>query len=368
MHLGTWGWVLFNLFVVVMLILDLGVFHRKAHKVTIREAMIWTCVWIGLALGFNVLIWQTEGRQPALEFLTGYVIEKSLSVDNLFVFLLVFHYFQVPAIHQHRVLFWGILGALVIRGIFIGVGAALISQFSWLLYIFAAFLIYSGWKLIFEKDAKVEPEKNPVLRLFRRWVPVSNTYHGSHFFIREAGRLTATPLFVVLIVIETTDVIFAVDSIPAIFGITKDPFIIYTSNVFAILGLRSLYFALAGLMQLFHYLHYGLAFVLIFVGVKMVLHESGIFHMPIAATLGVVGGVLTLSVLASLYLPQPKEEEELQKSLEESGVHPKLTGDPPPPLDGAAAPTDGAAAGSNDACLPPSLVTGEPPVKDKADD
>ena len=294
-------WILFNVFVVAMLVLDLGVFHRRSHTVKFREALIWSVVWIALAIIFAVVIYFWHGRTPSLEFITGYVIELSLSVDNLFVFLLIFRYFQVPPGHQHKVLFWGILGALIMRAIFIAAGVGLIQRFHWIIYVFGAFLVYSGIKLFRQGEAEIHPEKNPVLRLFRRWVPVTKDYEGDKFFVRRTG-LFATPLLVVLVVVETTDLLFAVDSIPAILAITRDAFIVYTSNVFAILGLRSMYFALAGMMEMFRYLHYGLSVVLMFVGAKMLL--SHYYEVPTAVALGAVAGILLLSVGASLLRPK----------------------------------------------------------------
>ena len=294
-------WILFNLFVLAMLVLDLGVFHRRAHIVKFREALVWSAVWIALAAIFAVVIFFWHGRTPALEFVTGYVIELSLSVDNLFVFLLIFRFFQVSAAHQHKVLFWGILGALVMRAVFIAAGVGLIQRFHWIVYLFGAFLVYSGIKLFFQEEAEIHPEKNPVLRLFRRFVPVTKDYEGNKFFVRRAG-LYATPLFVVLLVVETTDLLFAVDSIPAILAITRDAFIVYTSNVFAILGLRSMYFALAGMMEMFRYLHYGLSLVLVFVGSKMLL--SHYFEIPTHIALAAVAGVLAISVIASVAHPR----------------------------------------------------------------
>ena len=294
-------WILFNLFVLAMLALDLGVFHRRAHAVKFREALGWSVAWIALAAIFAVVIFFWHGRTPALEFVTGYVIELCLSVDNLFVFLLIFRFFRVPPLHQHKVLFWGILGALVMRAIFIAAGVGLIQRFHWIVYVFGAFLVYSGIKLFFQEEAEIHPEKNPVLRLFRRWVPVTEDYEGSKFFVRRA-RLYATPLFVVLLVVETTDLLFAVDSIPAILSITRDAFIVYTSNVFAILGLRSMYFALAGMMEMFRYLHYGLSGVLVFVGAKMLV--SHYFEIPTHIALAVVAGVLAISVAASVANPK----------------------------------------------------------------
>jgi len=284
-----------------MLVLDLGIFHRKSHTVKYREAIIWSVVWIALAVIFAVVIYFWHGRTPSLEFVTGYVIELSLSVDNLFVFLLIFRYFRVPAGHQHKVLFWGILGALIMRAIFIAAGVGLIQRFHWIVYVFGAFLVYSGFKLLRQGEAEIHPEKNPVLRLFRRLVPVTKDYEGDKFFVRRPG-LLATPLLVVLVVVETTDLLFAVDSIPAILAITRDAFIVYTSNVFAILGLRSMYFALAGMMEMFRFLHYGLSVVLMFVGGKMLL--SHYYEVPTAVALGAVAGILLLSVAASLIRPK----------------------------------------------------------------
>jgi tellurite resistance protein TerC len=304
----TWLWIGFNLFVVAMLALDLGVFHKKAHVIKIKEALLLSAFWIALALLFNVGVYFVEGKQKALEFLTGYLIEKSLSVDNLFVFLLIFNFFKVPHIHQHKALFWGILGAILLRGFFILTGVALVEKFHWLLYLFGAFLIYTGIKLAFEKDKEVHPEKSLVTKLFRRMVPVTNEFHEDKFFIKIDGKWFATPLFLVLNVINVTDVIFAMDSIPAIFAITLDPFIVYASNIFAILGLRALYFAISGVMRLFHHLHYGLSFILSFVGLKMLVAD--LYHIPIGAALGVIAGVLVLSVIASLVWPRKHPHHE----------------------------------------------------------
>jgi tellurite resistance protein TerC len=295
-------WLGFALFVVVMLVIDLGVFHRKAHEVRVREALIWTGVWVALALLFNVGVYLWFGSERALEFLTGYLIEKALSVDNLFVFLIVFSYFSVPAQLQHRVLLWGILGAMVMRAIFILAGAALLQRFHWVIYLFGGFLIFTGIKLLVQRDAEVHPEKNPVLRLFRRVVPAVNDYRDNHFFVREGGKWFATPLLMVLVVVEGTDIVFAVDSIPAIFAVTEDPFIVFTSNIFAILGLRALYFALAAMMDRFHYLKVGLGLVLTFVGVKMVIVDF--YKIPIVASLVVVVALLAGSVIASLLRPR----------------------------------------------------------------
>ncbi len=300
-------WIVFNVFVLGMLALDLGVFHRKAHKVSLREALAWSIVWITLAMVFNLGIYYAWGAEKALEFLTGYVIEKSLSVDNIFVFLVIFSYFSVPAEFQHRVLFWGILGALVMRAIFIGAGAALLAKFHWMIYVFGAFLIFTGVKLLFSGDEKIEPEKNPAVRLLRRFMNVTQEYEGQRFFIRKDGKIWATPLLLVLVVVETTDVIFAVDSIPAIFAITLDPFIVYTSNVFAILGLRALYFLLAGVMDMFRYLKVGLSFVLCFVGVKMTIID--LYKISIGVSLGVIAMILITAMVASL-LVRPKTAED----------------------------------------------------------
>ncbi|KAB2967781.1 MAG: TerC family protein [Thermoanaerobaculia bacterium] len=291
-------WIGFNLFVLGMLALDLGVFHRKAHEVSFKEAATWSAVWVALALAFNAGVWHWFGPQKGTEFLTGYLIEKSLSIDNIFVFALIFSYFAVPAAYQHRVLFWGILGALVLRAIFIAAGSALLTRFHWIIYVFGAFLVLTGLKMALAPARGLEPDKNPVLRLVRRLMPVTDRFHGQSFFVRENGARVATPLFLVLVLVETTDLIFAVDSIPAIFAITTDPFIVYTSNVFAILGLRSLYFLLAGIMHRFEYLKLGLAAVLVFVGAKMALVD--VYKIPAAVSLGVVATLLAAAIVASL--------------------------------------------------------------------
>ncbi len=296
-------WILFNLFVVAILALDLGVLNRRSHRVGFREALAWSGVWIALAAAFAVLVLFWHGRAPALQFVTGYVIELSLSVDNLFVFLVIFRYFKVPDEHQHKVLFWGILGALVARGAFIVAGVGLITRFHWITYAFGALLVYSGIKLLRQGETEIHPEKNPVLRLFRHALPVTKEYVGGQFFTRKNG-LYATPLLVVLLVVETSDILFAVDSIPAVLAITLNAFIVYTSNVFAILGLRSMYFALAGMMDLFHYLHYGLSVVLIFIGIKML--GSHYVNIPTEWALAIVLLVLGASILASLANPQKK--------------------------------------------------------------
>jgi tellurite resistance protein TerC len=298
---SIWKWVFFNLFVLVMLAIDLGVFHRKSHAVKLKEALGWSVVWVTLALVYNAGIYYWLGQQKALEFFTGYLIEKSLSVDNLFVFLMLFSYFRVDPQHQHKVLFWGIIGALVMRAIFIAMGVALIEKFEWIIFLFGGILIYSGIKMAFQSEAEVHPEKNPVLKLFRRFTPISHEYDGDKFWTVQNGKRLATPLLVVLLVVETTDLIFAVDSIPAVLAISRDPFIVYTSNVFAILGLRALFFALAGVMNLFHLLHYGLAFILVFVGTKMLVGHW--YKVPIGLALGVVAAALVVSVVASLLWP-----------------------------------------------------------------
>jgi len=298
-----WLWVGFNGFVLAMLALDLGVFHRKAHVVSFKESITWTVVWVALALLFNGGLWHFSGSQKALEFLTGYLIEKSLSVDNVFVFALLFSYFAVPAKYQHKVLFWGILGALIMRAIMIALGAALITKFTWIIYVFGAFLILTGIKMIVKREEEIHPERNPVVKWFKKLVPVTADYREDRFFVTEGGRRWATPLFVVLLLVEFSDLIFAVDSIPAIFAVTTDPFIVYTSNVFAILGLRSLYFALAGVMDKFHYLKIGLGVVLAFVGVKMLLAHTA-WKIPTLLSLGVVVVILAVSIVWSLLRPK----------------------------------------------------------------
>src|SRR5512134_2068232 len=299
-----WLWVGFNVFILVMLALDLGVFHRKSHVVSLKESLTWTAVWVALALAFNAGVWHYAGSTKALEFFTGYLIEKSLSVDNVFVFALLFSYFAVPPKYQHKVLFWGILGALVMRAIMIFLGAALIAKFAWIIYVFGAFLILTGIKMIVKREEEIHPERNPVVRLFKKLMPVTPEYRGDQFFVRENGIRMATPLFVVLLLVEFTDLIFAVDSIPAIFAVTKDPFIVYTSNVFAILGLRSLYFALAGVMDKFHYLKIGLGVVLTFVGIKMLLAHTT-WKIDTLVSLGVI--VMILAIAVGLSLVRPKK-------------------------------------------------------------
>ncbi len=296
---------LFIVFVIVMLVIDMGIFQRKAHFPSMKEALIWTTVWISLAMLFNIFIYYQFGETLALQFLTGYIVEEALSVDNLFVFILIFSYFAVDAIHQHRVLFWGILSAIVLRAIFIFAGAALIERFHWILYFFGAFLVVTAIKLAFQKaDEEIKPEKNPLVRFARKIFPMTPHYEGSKFFVRKEGKLHMTPLFLVLIVVESTDVAFAADSIPAIFAITRDPFIIFTSNIFAILGLRSLYFVLANFMKKFRYLKLGLSFVLGFIGIKMLTETF--FEIPIFVSLLTICGILGISVIASLIVPEKK--------------------------------------------------------------
>ncbi len=291
-----------------MLLLDLGVFHRKSERVSVRAALGWTAFWVILSLGFNGWVWNHFGHEKGLEFLAGYILEKSLSVDNLFVFLLIFNYFKVPPEVQHRVLFFGILGALVLRGVFIYLGATLVHQFHWILYLFGAFLVFSGIKLLLLDDDDEQDPENAVVKAFRARLRLTDRFHGDKFWVRKEGVLYATPLFLVLIAVETSDVLFAVDSIPAIFGVTDDTFIVYTSNVMAILGLRALYFALAGLLEYFHYLNYGLALVLIFIGAKM-LGENYI-ELSIATELGVIAALLASAILASILFPKKIEPEE----------------------------------------------------------
>lgn len=293
-------WIIFNAFVLIMLALDLGVFHRKSHEVSVKEALKWTFVWIFLALIFNVIIYFWRGQQQTLEYFTGYLVEKALSVDNIFVFITIFTYFQIPAKYQHKVLFWGIIGALIMRVIFIFAGVALLEKFHFTIYIFGALLIFTGIKIFNHSNSRIDPSKNPVLRFFKKFMPITQTLHEDKFFTRIDGRQFATPLFLVLILIETTDLIFAVDSIPAILAITQDQFIVYTSNVFAILGLRSLYFALAGVVHRFWLLSYGLAIVLIFVGTKMILIDF--YKIPIEWSLLFISSIIAGSIFLSLKL------------------------------------------------------------------
>ena len=297
MDYPVWLWVGFTLFVLIILAIDLGVFHRKAHAVSIREAGYWYVVWVSLAVIFNLGIYFWIGAEKGTEFLSGYIIELSLSVDNVFVWLIIFSYFAVPAQYQHRVLFLGIVGAVVMRGLFVATGITLLNQFDWVIYVFGAFLVFTGVKLALRKDEGVHPERNPFLRLAGRILPVTKDYHGQRFFIRQSGKWMTTPLFLVLVVVEATDVVFAVDSVPAILSITRDPFIVWTSNVFAILGLRSLFFLVSGVLRYFRYLNTGLALVLCFVGAKMLVTD--LYHVPTVMSLGAVVGILATTMLAS---------------------------------------------------------------------
>ena len=303
-------WGGFNLFVLGMLALDLGIFHRRAHVVKVREALIWTAVWITLSMAFNLFVYQYLGKEKALEFFTAYLIEKSLSIDNIFVMIMIFGYFQVPQAYQHKVLFWGILGALVMRVIFILAGIELIHKFHWLIYVFGGFLVFTGIRMVSSGDQNLRPEQNPLMKLARRIFPVTEKFEGDKFFIRRSGKVWATPLFLVVVLIEGTDLIFAVDSIPAILAISDDSFIVYTSNVFAILGLRSLYFALAGIEKYFQYLKYGLAAVLVFVGIKMCLTD--IYKIPVEISLIVIVFILTIAMLASVIFRKPEKKESNQ--------------------------------------------------------
>jgi tellurite resistance protein TerC len=312
MGISIYFWIGFHLFIFLMLALDLGVFHKKIHKVPVKEAIIWTIVWISLALIFSLCIPRFIypeagiGKTKALEFLTGYVIEYSLSVDNIFVFILIFSFFNVDNRYQHKVLFWGILGALIMRATFIFAGVALINRFHWIVIIFGGFLVFTGIRMLFTREAPPEPDKNPIVRFFRKFLPVTETYHGESLFVKQNRRLHATPLFLVLVIIESSDLIFAVDSIPAILAISKDTFIVYTSNIFAILGLRSLYFAVAGIMGYFRYLKIGLAFVLSFVGAKMLLAFFS-FEIPIVLSLIIIVSILLISILSSVLIKQDEK-------------------------------------------------------------
>lgn len=300
-------WLLFGGAIIAMLAVDLGLFHRAAHTVRFREALAWSIAWSGLALVFMAVVYVVRGPTSAFDFLTGYLIEWSLSVDNIFVFILIFDYFQTPPAYQHRILFWGIVGAVIMRAILIAVGVVMIQQFHWIIYIFGGFLIITGIRMAVKEEEKIHPERNPVMLLIKRFVPITLTPSGQRFFVRDAGRLMATPLFIVLMMVETTDVIFAVDSVPAVLAISTDPFIVYTSNIFAILGLRSLYFLLAGVMNMFHFLRYGLAAILVFVGVKMTIANWVKIPSPLA--LVVIASILSLSVVLSLLFPRRAAED-----------------------------------------------------------
>lgn len=313
-----WAWAGFLVFIAAMLALDLGVFNRKSHVVTLKEALAWCAVWFGLAMAFNLLIAlqmpNTETSKPALEFFTGYIVELCLSVDNVFVFIVIFQYFRVEPRYQHRVLFWGIVGAVLMRAAFIFAGISLINTFHWIIYVFGAFLVYTGIKLALpKKEDGFEPEKNPAVRLARKFLPVTSQFHGGDFFVRQHGKLHATPMFLVLLIVETTDVMFALDSIPAVIAITRNEFIVFTSNIFAILGLRSLYFAVSGVMQLFRYLNIGLAVILVFVGCKMI--ASSWVKIEIHISLGIIGTVLAASILASVLIPAQRKPESEQPKI-----------------------------------------------------
>ena len=302
--MGIAGWIIFNAFILLVLALDLFVFHKKGHAVSFKEALIWSAIWVALSLAFNAYIWFAMGREAGISFFTGYLIEKSLSIDNLFVFLLIFEYFHTPESSLHKVLFWGILGAIVARAVFILLGVAVIQKFHPIIYLFGLFLVFTGIKLGLNKNKKIHPEKNLLLRFFRRYVPMTQDYENDRFFVVRNGSFFATPLAIVLLSIETTDIIFAVDSIPAILAITLDPFIVFTSNIFAILGLRSLFFVLAGSLKLFRYLHYGIAAVLVFVGIKMLV--SDILKISPLIALGIVFIILFATILASLLIKREK--------------------------------------------------------------
>jgi len=301
MEISITGWIIFNAFVLLMLAVDLFIFNRENHEISLKESLTWTLIWVLLAMMFFAGLWYYAGQEPAFQYLTGYLVEKSLSADNIFVFLLIFRYFAVPSKHQHHILFWGIIGALVMRFIFIFAGVALIERFHWIIYVFGAFLIYSGVKMTQNKDEEIHPDRNPIIKLLKRFIPVSTSDGDGKFFIKENGQWVASRLFVVLLVVETTDLIFAVDSIPAILAITQDTFLVYTSNVFAILGLRALYFALAGVIEKFHHLHYGLSGILIFIGFKMLIMD--LYKIPVEISLLVIVTFLVTSIVTSLKFP-----------------------------------------------------------------
>jgi tellurite resistance protein TerC len=318
-----WAWGVFLLVVIAMLMVDLGVFHRKAHVLSMREATIWSIVWVVVALVFNAIVWVWLGHQKALEFFTGYLVEKALSADNIFVFAVLFNYFAVPPEYRHRVLFWGVLGAIVFRLTFILAGTALLKKFHWVVYIFGIIVIVSGIKLLMRKDEEIDPERNPVLRLARRFLPITPNYHGQKFFVRLNGKFMATPLALVLLVVESTDIVFAIDSIPAIFAITRDPFIVFTSNVCAILGLRALYFLLEGMIRLFRYLDEGLAVILVFIGIKMLVSEF--YKIPTWVALGFVAAVLAITIALSL-MAERREQVRAEKLEVQVNPNPKEEG------------------------------------------
>ncbi len=318
METTIWFWILFNLFVVGMLVLDLGLFNRTAHAVTMRQAAIWSAVWIALSLLFNLGIYLYAGSEPALAFFSGYLLEKSLAIDNIFIFVLIFGALAVPAAYQHRVLFFGVVGALIMRGVMIAGGSYLIERFEWTLYLFGAFLVVTAVRMLRRDEAAIETDENRLVRLLRKVVPISDGYRGPRFLLREGGRLVATPLFVAVVLIEGADLIFALDSIPAVFAVTRDPFLVYSSNIFAILGLRSLYFLLAGVIDRVHLLKYGLAGVLGFVGVKMLI--AGFVHVPIGLSLGVIATIIASSVLFSIYLPHSRHGDAKRGDRTRSGL------------------------------------------------
>jgi tellurite resistance protein TerC len=311
-----WSWIGFTAFVLAMLAIDLGVFHHKVHAVSFKEASIWSGVWITLALIFNAGLYLFRGAEPAVQFFTGYVIEKALSVDNIFVFVLIFTYFHVPATYQHRVLFWGVLGALVMRGILIVVGATLLGMFHWIMYVFGAFLVVTGIKMALQREMNLRPEDNPVIKLVRRIIPITSTYEDERFFVRHARQLMATPLLLVLLIVESTDLIFATDSIPAVFAVTQDPFLVYTSNVFAILGLRSLYFVFAKVIDTFIYLRFGLAAILTYVGGKMLLAD--ISPVPTSLSLGIIAVILATAIIASVIKTRQRKPQRSTSPVENS--------------------------------------------------
>ncbi len=308
-----WWWIFFAAFVLAMLALDLGVFNRRSHVIKMKEALLWTSFWVTLAVLFGVGVYYFYGQSKAMEFFAGYLIEYSLSIDNLFVFMLIFRFFKVPHEYEHKALFWGILMALVTRAVFIFAGVALINTFSWVMYVFGAFLVFTGVKMALNKQTEVHPDRNIAIKLLRFFVPVTKQFSGAKFFIVKRGVRFATPMLAILLALETTDILFAIDSIPAVLAISKDPFIVYTSNVFAILGLRSLFFAISGLMKLFHLLHYGLAAILSFVGVKMLIEDF--FHVPVAASLMVIASILVVSIVTSIILPGKEEGEVSQVTM-----------------------------------------------------
>ena len=318
-----WAWGVFLLVVLVMLMVDLGVFQKGERPISIREAAIWYGIWVTVALLFNLILWAWKGSEKAIEFFTGYLVEVSLSADNMFVFAVLFNYFAVPPIYRRRVLFWGVLGAIVFRLTFILAGTALLKKFHWVIYIFGIIVIVSGVKLLMRKEEEIHPERNPVLRLARRFLPITPNYHGQKFFVRLDGKLMATPLMLVLLVVESTDIVFAVDSIPAIFAITRDPFIVFTSNVCAILGLRALYFLLEGMMRLFRYLDEGLAVILVFIGIKMLVSEF--YKIPTVVALGFVALVLAITISLSL-LAERREQVKAEKLAAQLNPNPKEEG------------------------------------------